>query len=110
MIDTLYGPYVEQLIENIRATGVDFADIHYVLMTHGHFDHVDGVARMKPLLPNAKFTMTRKGWDETPADVATWRGTPNEYEMVAADIVLEDQDSITCGGEVFTAIETPGHT
>ncbi len=110
LIDTLYGPHVDQLIENIRATGVDFADIRYVLMTHGHFDHVGGAARLKPLLPNAKFAMTRKGWDETPADVAMWRGTPNEYEMVDADIVLEDEGSITCGGEVFTAIETPGHT
>ena len=37
LIDTLYGPHVDTLIENIRATGVDFADIRYVLMTHGHF-------------------------------------------------------------------------
>lgn len=110
LIDTLYGPHVDQLIENIRATGVDFADIKYVLMTHGHFDHVGGAARLKPLLPNAKFAMTRKGWEETPADVAMWRGTPNEYEMVEADIVLEDEDTITCGGEVFRVIETPGHT
>jgi metallo-beta-lactamase class B len=110
LIDTMYGPHVDQLIENIRATGVDFADIRYVLMTHGHFDHVGGAARLKPLMPNAKFAMTRKGWEETPADVAMWRGTPNEYEIVEADIVLEDGDSITCGGEVFTAIETPGHT
>jgi metallo-beta-lactamase class B len=110
LIDTLYGPHVDQLIENIRATGVDFADIKYVLMTHGHFDHVGGAARMKELLPNARFAMTQKGWDETPADVAMWRGTPNEYEMVDPDIVLEDGGSITCGGEIFTAIETPGHT
>lgn len=61
LIDTLYGPHVDQLIENIRATGVDFADIKYVLMTHGHFDHVGGAARMKELLSNARFAMTQKG-------------------------------------------------
>lgn len=110
LIDTLYGPHVDQLIENIRQTGVPFEDIRYVLMSHGHFDHIGGAARLKPLLPNAKFAMTQKGWDETPADVAMWRGTPNEYEMVAADIVLGDGESVNCGGETFTAIETPGHT
>lgn len=110
LIDTMYGPHVDQLIENIRATGVDFADIRYVLMTHGHFDHVGGAARLKPLLPNARFAMTRKGWDETQTDVAMWRGTPNEYEMVETDIVLDDLDTINCGDATFTAIETPGHT
>ncbi len=110
LIDTLYGPHVDQLIENIRATGIELADIHYVLMTHGHFDHVGGAARLKPLLPNAKFAMTQKGWDETGADVEKWRGTPNAYEMVETEIVLADRDSIICGDARFTAIETPGHT
>lgn len=110
LIDTLYGPHVDQLIKNITATGIDFADIRYVLMTHGHFDHVGGAARLKPLLPNAEFAMIRKGWDETPADVAMWQDTPNAYAAITPEIVLEDGDTITLGDATFTAIETPGHT
>jgi metallo-beta-lactamase class B len=30
-------------------------------MTHGHFDHVGGAAKLKPLLINAKFVMTQGG-------------------------------------------------
>ena len=77
LIDTMYGPHVDQLIKNIRNTGVDFADIHFVLITHGHFDHVGGAARLKPLLPNAQFAMTSKGWDETAAGIAIWHETSN---------------------------------
>jgi metallo-beta-lactamase class B len=110
LIDTLYGPHVDTLISNIRRTGVDFADIRYVLMTHGHFDHVGGAARMKALLPNARFVMSRRGWDETDVDVAAWRGTPKEYERIPTDIVLADGEDVELGGDRFTLIETPGHT
>ncbi|SMY09328.1 MBL fold metallo-hydrolase [Flavimaricola marinus] len=110
LIDTMYGPHVDPLIENIRSTGIDFADIKYVLMTHGHFDHVGGAAQLRAILPNARFAMTQKGWDETVDDVANWRGTPNEYEMLAPELVLADGESITCGDAQFTVIETPGHT
>lgn len=110
LIDTLYGPHVDTLIENIRRTGVDFADIRYVLMTHGHFDHVGGAARLKALLPNARFVMSQRGWDETDDDVAAWRGTPKEYDRIATDVVLADGESIVLGDDRFTLIETPGHT
>ncbi|MFY9240798.1 MAG: hypothetical protein WAO78_18360, partial [Roseovarius sp.] len=43
-------------------------------------------------------------------DVAMWQGTPNAYEAIAPEIVLEDGDTIICGDAKFTAIETPGHT
>lgn len=110
LIDTLYGPHVDTLIDNIRSTGVDFADIRYVLMTHGHFDHVGGAARMKALLPNATFVMSQRGWDETDDDVAMWRGTPKEYDRIATDLVLGDGEAVTLGDNRFTLIETPGHT
>lgn len=110
LIDTLYGPHVDTLIANIRRTGIDFADIRYVLMTHGHFDHVGGAARLKALLPNAHFVMSQRGWDETDDDVAMWRGTPKEYESLPTDIVLADGEAITLGDNRFILIETPGHT
>ena len=58
LVDTLHEPHVDQLIANLRKIGVDLSEIKYVLMTHGHFDHVGGAAKLKPLLPNAKFVMT----------------------------------------------------
>lgn len=110
LIDTLYGPHVDTLISNIHRTGVDFADIRYVLMTHGRFDHVGGAARLKALLPNARFVMSRRGWDETDDDVAMWRWTPKEYDRLPTDIVLSDGEAIELGDNRFTLIETPGHT
>jgi metallo-beta-lactamase class B len=109
LIDTLYGPFTEQLIDNIKKVGVDFADIKYVLMTHGHFDHVGGAASLKPLLPNATFVMTQGGWDEAVESAAASSGR-RAWKMIAPEMAVADGDVIELGGNVFKVIETPGHT
>ncbi|PHR17955.1 MAG: MBL fold metallo-hydrolase [Hoeflea sp.] len=109
LIDTLYGPFIGQLIENLKSTGVDFADIKYVLMTHGHFDHVGGAAALKPLLPNAKFVMTQGGWDEAIESAEKSEGR-RAWKMIEQDMVVEDGDTIELGDNSFKVIETPGHT
>lgn len=109
LIDTLYGPFTKQIIENIKATGTDLADIKYVMMTHGHFDHAGGAAAIKPLLPNAKFVMTQAGWFEAQQSAKRSMGR-RAWKMIETDIVLEDGESVELGGNKFTLIETPGHT
>lgn len=110
LIDTLYGPFAQTLVDNIKAAGVDMADIKYVLMTHGHFDHVGGAAALKPLLPNATFVMTQGGWDEAVESAEASQGGPRAWDMIAPEMVVADGDDITLGGNTFTVIETPGHT
>jgi len=110
LIDTLYGPFQDMLVEKIKETGTDLADIKYVLMTHGHFDHAGGAAALKPLLPNAKFVMTQKGWDEATESSAKSQGGPRAWDMIEPEIVVADGDEITVGDNTFTVIETPGHT
>jgi len=46
LIDTLHEPHVDQLVANLGKVGINLADIKYVLMTHGHFDHVGGAAKL----------------------------------------------------------------
>ncbi|MFK7890071.1 MAG: MBL fold metallo-hydrolase [Granulosicoccus sp.] len=110
LIDTLYGPFVEQLLENIARVDVDPVDIKYVLMTHGHFDHTGGAAIVKAQFPNAQFVMTKTGWDEAVANAAASKLGRRAWDMIEPEIVIEDGESIEFGGNTFTAISTPGHT
>ncbi len=110
LIDTLYGPFVDQLLENLDTLDVDLADIKYVLMTHGHFDHVGGAATLKSRLPDAQFVMTQAGWDEAARNAAESQIGRRPWDMIQPEIVISDGDTIELGGNTFTAIETPGHT
>ncbi len=109
LIDTLYGPFTKQLIENLKSTGVDFADIKYVFITHGHFDHAAGAAALKPLLPNAKFVMTQKGWEEARESAANAKGR-RAWKMIPTDVVAKDGEMFEVGGNTIRVHETPGHT
>lgn len=109
LIDTLYGQFTKQLIDNLKSTGVDFNNIKYVFMTHGHFDHAGGAHVLKPLLPNAKFVMTQVGWDEAIKSSANSKGR-RAWKMIEADVVAKDGDTFKIGNNTVRVYKTPGHT
>jgi metallo-beta-lactamase class B len=110
LIDTLHEPHVDQLVANLRKVGIDLAEIKYVLITHGHFDHAGGAVKLKLLLPNAKFVMTQTGWDEARSSATESQGTPIAWSMIPQEVVVKNGGSIRLGDNTFGILETPGHT
>ena len=110
LIDTLHEPHTAELLANIRKAGFDPQDIRYVLVTHGHYDHAGGMARLKKELKNARFVMTAAGWAEARASAAADAGTSSARKTIPRDIVATDGDSWTLGGRTVTLLATPGHT
>ena len=109
LIDTLHEPHVDTLLENLKKAGIQLAEIKYVLMTHGHFDHVGGAYKIQPLV-KARFAMTQRGWDEGIASAKASEATPRPWKMIPQDLVLKDGDVVKVGDTTFTLYETPGHT
>ncbi len=110
LIDALYGPFTEPMLEHIRQLGFDPKDIRQVVMTHGHFDHAGGAVRLKAALPQARFAMTAEGWREAAESAAQSTGRPNEWAMIEKDMVLADGQVLQVGDIRLQAFETPGHT
>lgn len=110
LIDTLYEPYTDRLLENIKKLGFDPADIKLILVTHGHFDHAGGISRLKALT-KAKIAMTREGWIEAREDAQKSQGKPGAWTMPpAADLEIKDGEILTVGDTRIQAFATPGHT
>lgn len=55
----------ESLAEQLRADGVSPGDIHYVILSHFHADHLGGVKDF----PNARFIARAEGWAYVRNDV-----------------------------------------
>ena len=86
------------------------ADLEYILLTHGHFDHIIGAKAVKekygakvvisaldePMLSSGKLSL------------ASFMGA--EQNNVKSDIVVSDGDVIHLGSLEIKVISTPGHT
>lgn len=108
LIDTLYDEHVEPMLGRIRTLGFDPADIKYVFVTHAHFDHCGGIARVKEV-SGATVGMTAEDWAMFAADADGSGGLPG-FPTIPPDLVIDEGRTITLGDATFTFHKTPGHT
>lgn len=88
------------------------AKLDYILLTHGHFDHIGGVKELA-----ARYGIPVYGSrDELPLFTDLRRnqavyvhGTPERYH-VEPDHLVEDGDEITLDELTIRVLATPGHT
>ena len=83
------GSDPEKILALTEGTQVD-----KILLTHGHFDHVQALAQVK---------------ESTDAPVYLNPKDAEEFD-VAFDVALQGDDLIPVGNLVLRAIHTPGHT
>ncbi len=106
LIGSLYGDFIDNAIDGIRAVGFDPSDLKYVLVTHGHFDHVGGAARFQEAY-GARVGMTEADWElaeQPPSDPRY------EIDVPVHDMVIADGDTLQLGDTEIRFYVTPGHT
>lgn len=104
---------VPMIRASVESLGFRFSDIRILLISHSHFDHDAGSARIRELT-GARY-MVMEG------DVAVvesggktdfqYGGDPaQQYPPAKVDRVLRDGDEVRLGDKVLVARLTPGHT
>ena len=106
LIDSLYGPWIEPMLDNMRSLGLNPEDIRYVIATHGHFDHAGGAATIQRRY-GATVIMTEEDWDlaRQPAAVADFA-----FDVPASGQIAQDGEIIELGDTRLELFKTPGHT
>ena len=103
----------EVVAANIRALGFKLKNIRYLLISHEHFDHVGGIARLQQLTGATLVT-------SAPAEKVLNTGLPSiddpqagmHKPFRAANVgrVVGDGSDVRLGGIRLFAMRTPGHT
>lgn len=93
------------------ANALSDVEVELIVCTHGHFDHVGGVAALKEAT-GAKFAMVERDiYMAMCVNENAWkfRVAPDQ-DAPYPDIVLKDGDTIGVGCCNFKVIATPGHS
>ena len=103
----------EEIAAHVRALGHDVRDIRWILASHGHFDHVGGIAALQRM-SGARVAASAKTAEALrlggPVSDDPQFGYHGTFPPVAAVVPVADGGSITLGDVVVTAHATPGHT
>ncbi len=103
------GDFTPSLMRAINESGM--TELKYILCTHGHFDHIQGVSRLKEKFPESEILIGEKdcvALNDGVVSLATLFGAP--FYPAVADRVLKGGDKISFGDITLDVIDAPGHT
>lgn len=102
------GGYSQELKNIIEKNDIQ---IEYIVLTHGHGDHIGGVGEHLKDFPDAKVVCSRaeeKMLADPELNEAHHFGP--EKVSLKADILVDEGDTLTVGNMTMKFIMTPGHT
>ncbi len=101
------GDYKPALSDKIRELGVQ---LEYIILTHGHSDHIMGVKDFLKDFPDAKVVAHEKEaamLSDAHFNMSVQFGKPTS---ITADLWVKDGDTLQVGGMQLEFLFTPGHS
>jgi hydroxyacylglutathione hydrolase len=119
LIDVGVGDGIDQILDNVRADGLDPKRIRQLVVTHYHVDHAAGLAAARKITeattyaPAGAVPAITKA-DEVVTGMAAFKKAgyyPPEYSVApcAVDVGYSEGQSISIGELELSVIDTPGH-
>ncbi len=101
------GSQGDEIANKIKDLGLS---IKYIILTHGHWDHTDGILELKekidaPVLIHKKDEVLLKAGKKS-----IYEGATSDNREISSDKFVEDGEELPFGNTIVKIIYTPGHS
>ncbi len=104
------SPTGEAFSDFLEKRGLKKENLKYILLTHGHFDHITGADEIRDI-SGAPLAIHEADADFLTTDKNAYKYFFREdLIMRPAEIILHDGDVLTLGKNEIKVVSTPGHT
>src|SRR5439155_13871470 len=110
LIDTTFPETVYLVLDHIRKSGFDPANIKYVFPTHAAADHFGGAGRIKQVAPGARIGTSLEDWQSIDEQMSRPQPPGSTLVPFSRDLVISDGQTITLGDMTFKFYVLPGRT
>jgi glyoxylase-like metal-dependent hydrolase (beta-lactamase superfamily II) len=103
------GGFSEELLSSIKEAGIE--NLKYIMCTHGHFDHIAGVKKLKEHFPSAEIVIGAEDailTEDADKNASKYFGA--SFDSFKPDVLVKENDILTIGKKEFKVLETPGHS
>ena len=111
LLDAGFPGAAHLLMASIIRLGFNPADVRWIILTHGHFDHFGAANEFRNLYGTkvALSAVDTAAMQELPSRTAG-SFTPVPHDLPVIDRTLEDGEIFSFGGKEIRCVLTPGHT
>ena len=102
------GMACDELDDAVRELGAE--NLKYILLTHGHFDHIGGAAYYQRMTHGKIVMFYLESRFAADGALNLGKSFYSPVEPFQPDITLREADMLPFGGESITVLHTPGHT
>jgi metallo-beta-lactamase class B len=113
LINTGIGDTAQKIKASVEQLGFTMRDVKILTATHGHWDHVAGVADLKKMTGATVVTseLDKELLESGGKADFRWGNTPSaRFDPVTVDRTFKDGEPLSLGGTTLTAHLHPGHT
>lgn len=101
------GGYDSRLADLISSEGIE---VEYIVLTHGHADHIGGVEKYKQEYPDVKVVCSKDEVQTLADPRLNISGMMGMQISIAPDITVGEGDTLKCGNMTMRFTMTPGHS
>jgi len=114
LIDAGSGLATEKLFKNIINIEIEPRMVKYLVLTHGHYDHIGGAKKLKEKI-NCKVVMHQLDAEvlekaDAILSAADFYGESFEPCNVDLELTTEDKETLRLDSIIFEVLHIPGHT